>query len=146
MVFQTFNTLILLSIPDPFRSLAPSDPGYARKSVVLGFITVLQTAMFIGVLWVSIRLVKKVNNADLTAGFLTQSFIATALLFGGVYFVLFVATPSHQFSYAPHASFEDLNIFEVLYVFIHFSFTVMTTTGFGDVYARGVVARLSVPL
>ena len=36
------------------------------------------------------------------------------------------------------------SIFSVLYIFIHFSLTVMTTTGFGDIYARGVIARMFV--
>jgi hypothetical protein len=139
VVFQTLNTLLLFSIPDPFRALKPSDPGYANKVVVLTFITLFQTAMFIGVMYISIRLVKKINNADITAGFLIQSFLATALLFGGIYFVLFAATPNHQFSRNTHL---DLTIFEVLYVFVHFSLTVMTTTGFGDVYARGIIARM----
>ena len=141
LLFQTLNTALLFSIPDPFRSLKPSDAGYTHKVVVLTFITLFQTGMFVGVMWISIRLVKKINNKDITPGFLIQSFLATALLFGGIYFVLFAATPSHQFSH--HSSF-DLTVFEVLYVFVHFSFTVMTTTGFGDVYARGVVARLFV--
>lgn len=138
VIFQTLNTVLLLSIPDPFRPLEPGDDGYESKVVVLTFITIFQTAMFIGVMYISIRLVKKINNADITPGFLIQSFLATALLFGGIYFVLFAATPSHQFS--KHNAFE-LSVFEVLYVFVHFSFTVMTTTGFGDVYARGIIAR-----
>jgi hypothetical protein len=141
VVCQTLNVVLLFVIPDPFRSLKPSDPGYANKVIVLTFITFFQTGMFVGVMWVSIRLVKKINNKDITPGFLIQSFLATALLFGGIYFVLFAATPNHQFSH--HTAF-DLTIFEVLYVFVHFSLTVMTTTGFGDVYARGVVARLFV--
>ena len=110
LVFQTLNTLLLLSIPDPFRSLSSGDEGYARKTVVLCFITLFQTGMFIGVMWISIRLVKKINNAEITAGFLIQSFLATALLFGGIYFVLFAATPNHQFSH--HTAF-DLSVFEV---------------------------------
>jgi hypothetical protein len=142
VVFQALNTMLLLSIPDPFHTLTPADGArYHSKIVVLTFITLFQTAMFIGVMYISIRLVKKVNNADITAGFLVQSFLATALLFGGIYFVLFAATPSHQFS--RHTAF-DLTVFEVLYVFVHFSFTVMTTTGFGDVYARGIIARWSI--
>jgi len=141
LVLQCLNAVLLFSIPDPFRSLKSTDVGYTRKVLVLTFITFFQTALFVGVMWVSIRLVKKVGNADITAGFLIQSFLATALLFGGIYFVLFAATPNHQFS---HHTAMDLTIFEVLYVFVHFSLTVMTTTGFGDVYARGVVARLFV--
>jgi hypothetical protein len=138
IAFQTLNTCLLFAIPDPFRALPPSDPGYATKVVVLTIITLFQTVMFLGVMWVSIRLVSQVHNVAITPGFLIQSFLATALLFGGIYFVLFAATPNHQFS--RHTAF-DLTIFEVLYVFVHFSLTVMTTTGFGDVYARGIIAR-----
>jgi TRAP-type C4-dicarboxylate transport system permease small subunit len=140
VVFQSLNTLLLLSIPDPFRPLTKADGAkYWNKVVVLTFITLFQTAMFVGVMWISIRLVKKINNKDITPGFLLQSFLATALLFGGIYLVLYASTPNHQFS--RNTSF-DLTPFEVLYVFVHFSLTVMTTTGFGDVYARGIIARM----
>lgn len=138
VVFQTLNTMLLLTIPDPFLSLSSGDDGYGSKVVVLTFITLFQTAMFVGVMYISIRVVRKVNNKAITPGFLIQSFLATALLFGGIYLVLYAATPNHQFS--RHTAF-DLSVFEVLYVFVHFSFTVMTTTGFGDVYARGILAR-----
>ena len=140
IAFQTLITLLLFAIPgDPFEALTSADGSrYQIKIAIIILMVVLQTFLFITVIFVSFRLVRAINNKDLSANFLVQSYIATALLFGGIYFILFAATPHHQFSRS--ADF-DMSIFEVLYIFIHFSLTVMTTTGFGDIYARGVIAR-----
>lgn len=143
IVCEILITLLLFAIPgDPFESLTVlTGERYRVKLAMICIMIVAQTGLFITVMFVSFRLVKAINNRDLSTNFLVQSYIATALLFGGIYFILFAATPHHQFSRT--ADF-DQGIFEVLYIFIHFSLTVMSTTGFGDVYARGVAARLFV--
>lgn len=143
IVCEILITLLLFAIPgDPFESLTVlTGERYRIKLAMICVMIVAQTGLFITVMFVSFRLVKAINNRDLSTNFLIQSYIATALLFGGIYFILFAATPHHQFSRS--ADF-DQGIFEVLYIFIHFSLTVMSTTGFGDVYARGVAARLFV--
>ena len=144
IVFQVLVTLLLLAVPggSPFDALTPADGSrYVVKMSIISVMVLLQFLLFLVILLVSFRLVRGVNNADLTANFLVQSYIATALLFGGIYFILFAATPHHQFSREVDFS---TSLFSVLYIFIHFSLTVLTTTGFGDIYARGAIARMVV--
>ena len=143
IAFQTLTTLLLFAIPgSPFDALTSADGSrYTIKLTIISLMVVLQFGLFVTVLLISFRLVRSINSTDLSAQFLVQSYIATALLFGGIYFILFAATPTHQFS--RQVDFTT-NIFSVLYIFVHFSLTVMTTTGFGDIYARGVIARMFV--
>lgn len=142
VTFQAIITSLLFIIPDPFVALSPSDgAAYNVKVIIITIMVLLQSLLFAAVLFISFRLVKSINNKELSANFLIQSYIATALLFGGIYFILYAATPHHQFS---RNNEFDMSVFEVLYVFVHFSLTVMTTTGFGDIYARGVIARMFV--
>ena len=144
VVFQVLVTLLLLAVPggSPFDALTPADGSrYVVKMLIISVMVLLQFLLFLVILLVSFRLVRGVNNADLTANFLVQSYVATALLFGGIYFILFAATPHHQFSREVDFS---TSLFSVLYIFIHFSLTVLTTTGFGDIYARGAIARMVV--
>jgi len=134
-------TLLLYAIPggDPFATLTSADgSAYNIKVAMLSIMVFLESILAIVVVFVSFRLVKQINSTELSANFLIQSYLSTALLFGGIYFILYAATPHHQFS---RRFDSQTSIFEVLYIFLHFSFTVMTTTGFGDIYARGVIAR-----
>ena len=134
-------TLLLYAIPggDPFATLTTADgSAYNIKIAVLTVMVFLESLLAIVVVFVSFRLVRQINSTELSANFLIQSYLSTALLFGGIYFILYAATPHHQFS---RRFDSQTSIFEVLYIFLHFSFTVMTTTGFGDIYARGVIAR-----
>ena len=140
-VSSVLITLLLYAIPggDPFATLTSADgSAYNIKIAVLSIMVFLESILAVVVMFVSFRLVRQINSTDLSATFLIQSYLSTALLFGGIYFILYAATPHHQFSRRFDA---QTSIFEVLYIFLHFSFTVMTTTGFGDIYARGVIAR-----
>ena len=140
-VSSVLITLLLYAIPgsDPFATLTSADGSAFRiKIAVLSIMVFLESILAILIVFVSIRLVKQINSTDLSANFLIQSYLSTALLFGGIYFILYAATPHHQFS---RRFDSQTSIFEVLYIFLHFSFTVMTTTGFGDIYARGIIAR-----
>ena len=169
IILQICITCLLFIIPNPFIVLTSADGNkYINKIIIISIMVLLQLLLFIAVLFVSFRLVrnftmeettnnnneeennnnnnhnnqKKKKKNELNFLFLIQSYLATVLLFGGIYFILYVATPHHQFSRADE--FNLSNIFEVLYIFIHFSLTIMTTTGFGDIYARGIIARLFV--
>ena len=140
-ISSVLTTLLLYAIPggDPFATLTSADgSAYSIKIGVLSVMVLLESLLAVVVVFVSFRLVRQINSTELSAGFLIQSYLATALLFGGIYFILYAATPHHQFS---RRFDSQTSIFEVLYIFLHFSFTVMTTTGFGDIYARGVIAR-----
>ena len=94
IVFETLVTLLLFAIPgNPFDTLTPADGSrYSIKIAIIVLMVLLQFGLFVTVLLISLRLVKSINSKDLSANFLVQSYIATALLFGGIYFILFAAT------------------------------------------------------
>jgi hypothetical protein len=143
--YQLIYTSFLLSEPEPFLDLwhTPAGAQRAQKAAVLAAILLLMSLQCFVLLLVSMRLVHKITHREIALSFLVQSYLATSLLFGALYFLLFAATPSHEFSRAK--SFDD-QVFDVSVTFMYFSLTVMTGTGFGDVYARGLAARLCVML
>lgn len=139
---QLFNTLLLFALDDPFVEVTPNQRSqYYKKMGIIAASSVIVTLQFIAVLSISLRLVQNVDSGEITPNFLLQSYIATILLFGNAYFLLcFALSPSEWSSSIDRTA----GVFEVMYTFIHLSFTTFTTTGFGDIYARGPWSRMSV--
>lgn len=139
---QLLTLAILFSFDDPFDTRAENVGVFtAGKIAALVFCGTLITAQFAIVLSASIQLVQTVSSNTISVGFLCQSYVSTALLFSACYTFLFASTTNHEFSRT-----KDLLVdpFDVIVTFIYFSFTVITGTGFGDIYGRGVLARLAV--
>lgn len=160
LLLQMVSSSLMFTLTDPFTGLADATgSNLVGKVVVLVFaslLLVLQLALNGGV---SLRLMNKIAGSSftevsnergeviaripkegVTASFLTQSYMSTVLVFASIYFFLFAFSPSHEFSRA--RSF-DLTVVDVWFTFMYFSVTVMTGCGFGDLYARGVLSRMS---
>ena len=140
LLVQSSTICLLSTVHDSFQS--DNTANSTSKTIVVILVILIQFILFVHLLYISIVLVNQVSAASVSIAFLLQSFISTALLYAGIYLSLYTATPSHQFYRTNSLNTNTLH--EVIFVFIHFSCTVLTSTGFGDVYARGVISRLVV--
>ena len=159
-VLQLLSSSALLISSHPFTGLHMSEGSveYAEKLsilVIASGVLVLQLGLN---LMISVRLLNKIAGGSFTevmdeqgqivaripkervsASFLIQSYVSTILMFSSIYFFLFAFEPSHEFSLGKSL---DLSVPEIWCTFIYFSTTTMTGTGFGDIFARGVLSRL----
>lgn len=156
LLLQALATSLMFALDEPFTGLTSGD---VVKVAVLVFASLLLLIQMVLNGSINIRLLNKVAHgtftkvrdergdivaivprAGLSASFLSQSYVSTILVFGAIYFYLFAFMVNLEFS---QAKVTDVGIMEMCFRFCYFSVTVMTGTGFGDIYARGVVARMS---
>jgi hypothetical protein len=142
ILLQSIAISIIWALPDPLTSVSDlPDSAVHLRIIILAFVGLILFFQFLLVLTVSIRLINNINSNDLKLSFLAQSYFSTALFFSLLYFVLFTATSSHEFSIEKT---HEIDQFSVLSQFMYFSVTAMSGTGFGDIYARGVGSRIAV--
>eukprot|EP00474_Spongospora_subterranea_P004306 CRZ04764.1 hypothetical protein [Spongospora subterranea] len=104
--------IVLIFRVDFYDILKPS-----AKLVITSFcILVLQSANFLIVMTTSFVLVKKINSEDVTPEFLLQSYMSTALLFGGMYFTVYVIEGPTSFHLAS-TDLEGRNIAQLVFHF-----------------------------
>jgi hypothetical protein len=160
LILQMLSASLMFTLNEPFKGLAEKEGADYRATIVVLVIASLlllaQLALNAGI---SLRLMNKISRGSftdvldergdvvaripkegVTASFLTQCYMSAILVFASIYFFLFAFTPTHEFSRAAEFS---LDVVEVWFTFIYFSCVVMTGTGFGDMYARGLLSRLS---
>lgn len=159
-VLQLLSSSALLILSHPFTGLHLSEGSveYAEKIsvlVVASGVLALQLGLnlmisfrllnkiaggsFTEVMDEQGRIIARIPKQGVTASFLIQSYVSTILLFSSIYFFLFAFEPSHEFSLGKSL---DLSVPEIWFTFIYYSTTTMTGTGFGDIFARGVLSRL----
>eukprot|EP00467_Chlorarachnion_reptans_P022433 CAMPEP_0114493848 /NCGR_PEP_ID=MMETSP0109-20121206/4329_1 /TAXON_ID=29199 /ORGANISM="Chlorarachnion reptans, Strain CCCM449" /LENGTH=598 /DNA_ID=CAMNT_0001670829 /DNA_START=236 /DNA_END=2032 /DNA_ORIENTATION=+ len=121
---------------NPFQQGAEKDVTLIAVSI-----TIQLMELFL-ILLVSMRLVQKAKSHEVSVSFLLQSFFSTAILFAGVYFTLLLIN-SNAFRYYSQNRKKD-GVFKVAGELMYFSITVMTTTGYGDIYPATWYAQLAV--
>lgn len=136
---QLLSLVLLSTLSDPFSIVNPRySTGKILVLVLCGILVLIH--LFI-VMNASLKLATSVQCNTITINFLIHSYLSTCILYGLIYLFLFMSTSSHEFS---HTTDLPLDIFNVFIIYLYFSITVMTSTGFGDLYARGTIARVSV--
>eukprot|EP00474_Spongospora_subterranea_P004308 CRZ04766.1 hypothetical protein [Spongospora subterranea] len=131
--------IVLIFRVDFYDILKPS-----AKLVITSFcILVLQSANFLIVMTTSFVLVKKINSEDVTPEFLLQSYMSTALLFGGMYFTVYVIEGPTSFHLAS-TDLEGRNIAQLVFHFGYFAISAQTGCGFGDIYPTSISTRILV--
>jgi hypothetical protein len=161
LAMQMLSASLMYLVRDPFSGLDRSDgANYRAKIVVLSFASLLLVLQVSLALMTSLRLLNKISGGSFTevvdaqgrvvarvakegisASFLAQAYVSTILMYASVYLFLFAFMPTHEFS---RTKDDRPWVSDIWFTMIYFSTTVMTGTGFGDFYARGVLSRLSV--
>ncbi|GAB5369381.1 hypothetical protein AAMO2058_001399600 [Amorphochlora amoebiformis] len=132
-------TFVLVLLLDP--KLLNDPTVYAAN----GFITlcVMQGLLLLLLISVSIRIVFKMHDhADIGLWFLVQSYISIIVLFEGVYLLVYLC--SRDAFHITVSGGEDMTISGAMWNFLYLSITSMTTTGYGDITPRLMIARIAV--
>lgn len=102
----------------------------------------MQVVQLVFIIIISVKLSKQVLHHTVTNWFLVQTYLATILLFAGVYTVIERAAPS---SFVGVFEPGDSAVHALVTIrFLYFSCQVMTTTGFGDIRSAAWYADLLV--
>jgi hypothetical protein len=141
---------LLAQIAILFLMSAVIGVGFAYRAYLYIIVVLLLACQLFLVASVSLKLVSKINSNELTLTFLASSYFSTILAFASLYLLIFIASPTHEFSInvTELSNVQDSHSFnyvlQVLGVFLYFSCTAQSGTGFGDIYARGVIGRIVV--
>lgn len=122
-----------------------TDPDKIDHSVVNACI-VTQVAQCALVMATSFRVVRKINSKSITPYFLISSYLSSALLFGGIFFMLFLLDSSaFQFpDTREEDNTTDITLHRALFRFLYFSFVGQTSLGFGDIIPSSTITRVVV--
>eukprot|EP00474_Spongospora_subterranea_P001234 CRZ01692.1 hypothetical protein [Spongospora subterranea] len=107
-------------------------------AIVIVCIDVIQVLIVISM---SVRLVQKINIRLLDIGFLIQSIISTTIMFANLYLLLSLVQGPGAFRIPQSTKFASR-----IWLFLLFSITVQSTTGYGDVWAVTISAKLLVSI
>lgn len=119
----------------------------SSKKNLIGVLLGLTIVQFLFVFLLSIRLVNKVRGDGVDALFLVQSWLSTVLVFGTIYFCLYLLGGKHYFLLPNIDNMPGFqSVPRVLWLFFYFSMEVQTTTCFGDIAPIHVVSRAVVIL
>lgn len=160
LALQILAGSLMFLLRDPFTGLNPVEgSNYYAKIAVLVLACLLLLVQLVLNTAISLRLLNKIAGGTeiavlnsrgevvtripkqtVSGSFLAQSYISTILVFSSLYFFIFAFMPTHEFSISKHF---DVGVVETWWTFLYFSTTCMSGTGFGDIYARGVLSRLS---
>jgi len=121
----------LLSNPQAYKS---------RGFLVL---CVLQAVLVMVIFLTSLRIVFKMSDhAEIGIWFLIQSYLCIILLFDGIYLLVFLFN-REAFTFVEDVT-ADVSPLQAIWKFFYLSMSVMTTTGYGDITPRLMIARLVV--
>jgi len=136
------GTLCLIEMLDPTLI---KDPDVATKPAFMA-LCILQGFLLMLLLSVSLRIAFKMHDhVEIGLSFLVQSYLSIIVLFDGVYLLVFLIDKD-AFKIPFVEELDDLTITAAMWKLLYFSFTAMTTTGFGDITPRLMIGRIVVAL
>lgn len=114
---------------------------HPRESSAYVVFSALQGVLLVVLVSVSLRIAFKMHdNVEIGLLFLVQSYLSMIFLFDGVYLLVYLLNKdAFELAGGKHMALP-----EAMWRFLYFSFTAMTTTGYGDITPRLMVSRVVV--
>ena len=142
-IIQILLMCFLLAAYGHDQNIFDSSPEVAAVNFICIF---LEFILFVVIVFSSFRLVRSINTSAVSLSFLLQSYLSVTLLFGGVFFTIFLFAGQGSYILRSFNDSTSTTVPKALGEFIWFSFVVMSTTGFGDVVPVNTAARIFVAM
>lgn len=123
-------------------------PENRQSGIVLSCLVLLHVILMLIIISIVFKSAANMqaNRFDVSIGLIVQGFLASVLIFSGVFFSVFVVSGPISFHFTILSDQKPQDSISLMFQFIYFSISIQTSSGFGDIYPASGLAWFAVSL